>query len=293
MDLHSLYYFKKVAELQHITHASEVLHVAQPSLSRSISGLEKELGVKLFERVGKNIVLNRYGEILLRHTNNIVKEIKSIEEELLDARDEENRTVTLLLCAASKLIPKIVVEFKREHPTIRLQIEHVHNGISKTQRENFDLTLFSTMQANDNVHTVTLLEEDVLLALPESNPLSQKSALDLKEVANEKFICLQRGKDLRTVTDTYCKIAGFEPDVILESDSPELVREFISAGMGISFIPSITWQGMGTENISLVPILSPKCKRYINLSWRENCYLSSPMILFRDFLQQYFKSMKN
>ena len=57
MDIHSLTYFKKVAELQHITRASEELHVAQPSLSRTISRLEKELGVQLFERSGKNIIL--------------------------------------------------------------------------------------------------------------------------------------------------------------------------------------------------------------------------------------------
>lgn len=290
MDLHSLAYFKKVAELQHITRASEELHVAQPSLSRTISALEKELGVQLFERTGKNIVLNKYGMIVLHHTNNIMQELKDIEEELLDAQGETNRTVSLLLYAASKLIPRIVMDFKREYPTIRLQI--VQEGLSKSQREDYDLALFATMQPSNNLHTVTLFEEDIVLALPESNPLAQKSSLHLSEVANEKFICLQQGKNLRTITDTYCKIAGFEPDVVLESDSPEMVRELIYAGIGISFIPSVTWQGMVTDNIVLVPISSPQCRRYINLSWHENCYLSSAPILFRDFLQKYFKSIK-
>ena len=69
-------------------------------------------------------------------------------------------------------------------------------------------------------------------------------------------------------------MAGFDPNVVLESDSPETVRELIRAGIGISFIPILTWQDMEDEHIALVPISTPHCRRYINLSWRESSYLS-------------------
>ena len=108
MDIHSLTYFKRVAELQHITRASEELRVAQPSLSRTIAGLEGELGVRLFTRTGKNIRLNQYGEIVLRHTNRILQELEDIEAELADARDQGSRSVTISLYAASKLLPELV-----------------------------------------------------------------------------------------------------------------------------------------------------------------------------------------
>lgn len=290
MDIHSLTYFKKVAELQHITRASEELHVAQPSLSRTISRLEKELGVQLFERSGKNIILNSYGGILLKHTNRILQELKDIEQEIGDAAGERSRTVTLSLYAASKLLPELVMAFKHEYPSIRLQI--IQEDLTKNQPDGCDLTLFSSMQPCTQDYSVTLIEEEILLALPESNPLSKRENLNLSEVAGEEFICLQQGKSLRTITDTFCKIAGFEPSVVLESDSPETVRELIRAGIGISFIPSITWQGMGTENIVLVPISFPQCRRYINLSWRTQGYLSPAAILFRDFVQDYFKTFQ-
>ena len=292
MDIHSLTYFKKVAELQHITRASEELHVAQPSLSRTISRLEKELGVQLFERSGKNIILNSYGEILLKHTNRILQELKDIDQEIGDAAGERSRTVTLSLYAASKLLPELVMAFKHEYPSIRLQI--IQEDLTKNQPDGCDLTLFSSMQPCKQDHSASLIEEEILLALPESNPLSKRENLNLNlsEVAGEEFICLQQGKSLRTITDTFCKIAGFEPSVVLESDSPETVRELIRAGIGISFIPSITWQGMGTENIVLVPISFPQCRRYINLSWRAQGYLSPAAILFRDFVQDYFKTFQ-
>lgn len=290
MDLHALSQFKKIAELQHITRAAEELHVAQPSLSRTIARLEQELGVPLFERSGKNIILNDYGKIVLKHTDRIFQEIKDIERELEEASDEKSQTVSLSLYSASKLLPGLVMAFKKAHPAVRLQI--IQENLHKDPSKECDLTLYSSMQPSDSEYSVTLFAEDIFLALPESNPLAHRSSLQLSEVAHEEFICLQRGKSLRTITDTYCRIAGFEPSVVLESDSPETVRELIRAGIGISFIPSITWQGMETENLVLIPIESPQCKRYINLSWRSRGYFSPAAGLFRDFVQEYFKPYK-
>lgn len=287
MDIHSLIYFKKVAELQHITRAAEELHVAQPSLSRTIARLERELEVQLFERSGKNIFLNEYGKIVLRHTNRILQEIKDIHREIADVSEGSDRTVSVSLYSASKLFPHLVMNFKQEHPGIRLQI--IQENLNTNPSEECDITLYSTMQPDIRENSVTLFAEDILLALPKSNPLSKRGFLNLNEVADEEFICLQRGKSLRTITDIYCKIAGFEPSVVLESDSPETVRELIRAGIGISFIPSITWQGMETKDLVLVPIAVPQCKRYINLSWRVSGYFSPAAALFRDYLQEYFK----
>ena len=110
MDIHELTYFKKVAELQHMTRAAQELRVAQPALSRTISGLEQELGVKLFERKGKSIALNQYGTILLQHTQRILQEMAEIERDLSEAKGEATRTVTITLYAASKLLPRLVME---------------------------------------------------------------------------------------------------------------------------------------------------------------------------------------
>ena len=138
---------------------------------------------------------------------------------------------------------------------------------------------------------MVLIEEELLLALPEESPLARRGSLDLREVARMEFICLHKGKSLRTITDMYCQMAGFEPSVILECDSPETVRELICAGMGISFVPSITWRGMDTSSIVLCPLSFPSCKRYINLGWRRDGRLSPAAVLFRDFVRDYFAGL--
>lgn len=290
MDLHSLIYFKKVAERQHLTRAAEELRVAQPSLSRTIAALEADLGVKLFDRVGKGIVLNRNGAILLRRTNNALRELEDARRELADQEAEENRTVTVSLFAASKLLPQLISAFKEEYPHIRLQI--VQHDLQNQGEGERDIAIFSSMQPAAGENQRVLIKEELLLALPEGSPLASRRELPLSDAADQEFICLHKGKSLRTITDLYCQMAGFSPKVVLECDSPETVRELICAGMGISFVPSITWRGMDTRNIVLCRLSAPDCKRYINLSWRKKGYLSPAVILFRDFVQDYFAVLK-
>ena len=191
--------------------------------------------------------------------------------------------------AASTLIPRLVRGFKEEHSDIRLHI--LQEDLVGESGQSCDLTLFAGSQPVSGPFCTTLIEEEIRLALPVTNPLAHFDSLTLDQVAKEEFICLQKGKNLRSITDAYCKMAGFDPNVVLESDSPETVRELIRAGIGISFIPILTWQDMEDQHIALVPISMPHCRRYINLSWRESSYLSPAAILFRDYLIKHFAEL--
>lgn len=289
MDIHSLTYFQKAAELQHITRAAGELHVAQPSLSRTITRLEEELGVRLFDRSGKNIHLNEYGKVVQRHAGQILREIEDIKSEIAELKGEENQVVTISMYACSKLLPKMIIAFKKEHPQSRLHI--TQDDTPSFKQKESDLLIFSSMQPSAGEGEVTLIEEEILLVLPKDNPLAKRESLDLREVAGEEFIGLRRGKSLRSITDTYCQMAGFQPEIILESDSPETVRELIKAGIGVAFIPSIAWCGMNRDDIALVHITFPECKRYIHLSWRKNGYLSPAAQEFQAFVQEYFRKV--
>lgn len=291
MDIHSLTYFQKAAELQHITRAAGELHVAQPSLSRTITRLEEELGVRLFDRSGKNIHLNEYGKVVQRHAGQILREIEDIKAEIDELKGVENQVVTISMYACSKLLPRMIIAFKKEYPKSRLHI--TQDDAPTFQQKESDLLIYSSMQPGGGENEVTLIEEEIFLALPKSNPLAGRESLDLREVAEEEFICLRRGKSLRTITDTYCQMAGFEPEVMVESDSPETVRELIKEGIGVAFIPSVAWSGMNLGDISLVHISFPKCTRYIHLSWRKNGYLTPAAQEFLNFVQEYFKKVES
>ena len=288
LTLLSLIYFQKTAEMQHLTRAAKALHISQPSLSHTIKMLEKELGVPLFQRVGRNIILTKYGEILWGHTNRIMRELKHAQKEMEDAKEAQDLTVTISIFAASMIIPAFLTEFRREHPDIRFEIIQQRDQKELQRHPQVDLYLSSSINPVDDDYSATLLKEHIMIAMPDTHPMAQKSSVHLEDFEKSDFISLQQGVALRNITDYYCQIAGFVPHVILESDSPVTVREFIRAGLGVSFAPSITWHGVGGDHVALVPISTPNCQRYIGLSWNKNVPLSPPAEKLRDYFIKNF-----
>ncbi len=295
MDIQALLCFKKIAELEHITKASNELHIAQPSLSRTLHNLEKELGVSLFDRVGKNIKLNNYGKILLDRTNRILKEIEGIETDIQESKKAFDTIVTISLSSASKILPEIIMEFNKIYPTTKFKI--LHGNYNVASRANYDIFLYSTAHPiSDHPNACSLFREDILVAMPKTSELSNNTTINLHDLSGFDFIALQSGKSMRTITDFYCEMVSFKPKIILESNSPETVKNFIEKGLGLAFAPTITWGkiwGDPYNNVSLLPIEFPKCHAYLNLMWREDDYLSTSAKKFRDYLINYFDKSDN
>ena len=193
LTLLALTYFQKTAELQHLTHAAEALRISQPSLSHTIKMLEQELGVPLFRRSGRNIVLTKYGEILLSHTNRIMSELKHAQKELEDAKEAQDMTVTISIFAASMIIPAFLTEFKKEHPHIRFEIIQQRDRQEINHHSRVDLYLSSSINPIDTDHSITLLKEDILLAMPDTNPLASHASVNLADFEKADFITLQQG----------------------------------------------------------------------------------------------------
>ncbi|MBO1511528.1 LysR family transcriptional regulator [Metabacillus bambusae] len=114
VDIQQLRHFKVIAELEHMTRASERLLVAQPALSKTIRLLEEEFQVKLFDRLGKNIHLNENGRILLKYTNQIMDNLDDAKKEILEYNNQQNNVVTITMQAASKLNTYPVVGYNSE-----------------------------------------------------------------------------------------------------------------------------------------------------------------------------------
>ena len=286
-----LTYFQKIAQTQHLTRAAEQLHVSQPALSKTLSSLEEILQTPLFDRTGRGITLNRNGEIFLQYTNRILAELADAKRALDAAGQEKRRRVTLALRVASSVVPDMLTEFKLLHPQIMLQILQQDNAEDgENSAKQADLTLFSSLYPVENEHTRTILREELMIAMPERLGGRDPSPVNLSDFSNAELICLQKGKSLRIITDVYFQMAGFSPNISLESDSPQTVREFVRAGVGLSLIPGITWSSVRGDRITLRPVASPRCQRYIGISWRENQSDPEATELLRDFLTERFQA---
>ena len=122
MELTQLRYFLKVAELQHITRAAEELHIAQPALTQTIHRLEKELEVPLFGIKGRNIVLTEYGRYFYEKLKPLLTGILDLPEQLQTMAKIENSTIHLNVLAASSLVTRAIIEYKKIDDEVHFQV---------------------------------------------------------------------------------------------------------------------------------------------------------------------------
>ncbi|WP_282942984.1 LysR substrate-binding domain-containing protein [Paenibacillus sp. RC67] len=285
MELQQLIYFQQVAHSENITRTAGDLRVSQPALSKMIRTLEEELGASLFDRKGKRIELNTRGKKFLKRVEAALNELNEARNEIQDEEGEVKGTIRLSFDVASSIIPNLIREFRTLHPDVTFQLSQHDTYTAST---NFDLCVTSLPIGLHGTEKTVLLNEEIVLAVPKDNPLSNQASLRLEQIANEGLISLKRGRSLREKTDAFCKVAGFIPRITFESDDPATVRALIRAGQGISFIPSITWKGATDESIRLLRIEHPICSRSIELHWKKDHYLGQAARTFREFLIEYF-----
>lgn len=283
LNFTSLQYFQKTAELEHLTKAAEELHIAQPALSRTIRGLEQELNVTLFEHQGRNIRLTRDGHILLKHAQNFLKEFNEMQQEFKDSRDLAQSTVKLAILSATQMIPTFLIEFKKEHPTAILEI--LRPDSRKTAK--WDLSLYADRSRIDNDHTVTLFRESLVMILPKDDRHADLPYVSLSDFSKANFIAAPKGFMLREALEAFCKKAGFTPQVVMESDNPDTVRDFVRAGLGVAIVPQMTWYS-AQEGVASLPIGDIECYRYLYLSWKTDAKLPLSAVLLREYIIDHF-----
>ncbi len=286
MDLASLRYFKAVAETQNMSKAAKSIFVSQSALSKSIRALEDELGGPLFLRTGKSLVLNEGGKILLRYATEILNQYSLMQTELSDYFGRESTDVSVSINIGTHLLTMVLPGFLDRHPQIRLKISQ--NDFSMPDRDNYDICINCSTEKSDIPNAVTLFWEELVLALPRNHPLAGAPAIFMRDLANEHFVQV-RGQQLTEQTNTACLKAGFQPNIILHSDYPSTTLDLIELGVGICFMPEITWSSTGCSGIVQRRISDTHMYRYVSLSWRQNGYLSNGATLLKNYLLRYFQ----
>lgn len=286
MELLQLKYFQTVARLEHMTKAAQSLHISQPALSKMIASLEAELGTELFHRERKTIRLNEHGRRFLQQVDLALDALEDGKRQLQDASGLASPVLTLNVRVSSHLLPDLLADFRAECPQAQFNLlQHVSPLDTRT---NYDLCLSDGAESPPGAATVSLLEEDILVAVPVDHPLAQRQQVSLKELREEDFIMLPSGKSLRETTDAFCRLAGFKPRIRFESDDPATVRGLIRAGQGVAFLPALTWAGSTGTGVRLLRLEESWCKRTISLSWPKDRYMKQIAARFRDFTIRYF-----
>lgn len=287
MELQQLQYFLVAAKYEHITKAANSLHIAQPALSQSIKRLEAELGVKLFERKKGGITLSASGKVLVDELKPIMKSLDNLPKKLAETARKQHQTIHLNVLAASILVTNSIIAYKAKHPDVNF---HFVQSQSST---DYDLCITATPHSRNKAANQIMLEEKFYLAVPATSKYARYTEIDLAEVSEEGFIVMADTRPIRSICDQFCLEAGFTPDIVFESMNFEAVRSLISAGMGVGFWPEYSWESANpSENMVLLPIKSPECKRDIIITYNQQ-FSENPIVKdFYDFLIEFAMDCK-
>lgn len=262
MNINQLKYFVVVANQESITKASNILYVSQPAVSKTIKQLEDELDTKLFDRTGRTLKLNRAGKLFYSYVNDSLEELDRGINAVKGGPDQTEYPISLLLEVASPFIPTIVANVKQKFPNVRLTLAQ-HN-VRETDFKQFDFIV--TSNPLQGLTNVPVLKEEIFVGWNINYGYS-KQFVRPNELKGEKLIGLSRNNPLRFTIDRYFNKRDIALDYMYEADDPATVRGLIEAGIGLSFIPSVTWQTIQPK-VQLARLTPDPLQRTI--------YLSSP-----------------
>ncbi len=293
MDLLQLRYFQVVARVEHVTKAAEELFISQPSLSKTIRRLEKEVGVTLFERQGRSIRLNQFGKAFLEHINTIFYELEEGQRQVRDMAGLEHGEISLV-AASLHWLPDLLHSFQLLHPSVHFHLSQRSPSEMPQQLETgaCDFCFLSTPLLKPSIKWRTLLTEEILLVVPADHRFAKHSSILLSEVAHEAVVIEKVGDDLRDLIDNFCQQAGFAPRIAYEIDEPAALLEFVKAHLGVAFVPALGQKRIDEQGLCSLRLTNPTCQRTFGMAWHQEHYLSQAAHTFRKFLIEYFAHLK-
>jgi len=280
-----------VAKREHVTRTAEKLFVSQSAISRAVTQLEGELGVPLFYRQGRAVVLSPYGRLFLEHVTQALSILENGKRLLSEQTGEESGCVSLgfLHSLGIEIVPRLIKEYRRKHPRIQFTLLVQRSGemlMKELVAGSIDLC-FSVpgMFGQSDVRWNHLLDEKLLIAMPKTHRLAARRSLSMKELSFEPFLALSPEHTLRIIFDRVCADASFLPKIAFEGMDVATLRGLIGAGLGIALLPPAPARFAGVAEIKL----SPTPIRALGIGWVEDRYLPASAIEFRKFVVSKFQ----
>ncbi|WBQ05852.1 LysR family transcriptional regulator [Kribbella sp. CA-293567] len=243
MDLRLLESFVVVAEELNVGRAAVRLHLTQPTLSRQIATLERELGVELFARVKKRFVLTAAGETFLTGAKALLGQAGLITRDAQRVHRGELGTLRLrfVQSATFEALPRLLGAFREAQPDVVLDLETM-TTILQTRallEGRIDVGLFRPLTSPvEGLVTEVISSDPLVVALPAGHPLAKRKRVRLAELADDNFVLYTRatGPSVHDAIVGHCRYAGFTPRIVQEAADVQTIVSLVAAGLGVSLL---------------------------------------------------------
>ena len=292
MTLLQLQYFQVLSHNLHYTRTAEQLCISQPSLSYAINELEKELGVKLFQKENRKVTQTVYGQQFLPYVEQALTLLQDGSNVLRQMANNAPQIVRLgyFHSVSASMIPALVDGFyqQEENRQIRFHFTESASYDILNQIRSGALDLGFSLHQAEWAESVGVIRQPLYLAVPANHPLSGHSFVSFDDFAHEPQIMLEHSSNLRSNMDQVFSQHGIIPNIVFEVRECNAALQYVSLKFGVSILPEVP--AMKTERVRMVPI-DDKGKEFLRtvyLSWDRSRPLTPAVQKVRNLIVQQY-----
>lgn len=279
MDIYHLEYFMEVARQKSFSKAADAIHISQPSISKAIRDLERQLGVKLFYRSNRYVELTDAGEAILEQAQQIVSSFSAITARLDGLTKLQTGKINIGLPPITGVttFARVLGDFKKEYPKITMNLyEYGSKKIEQAIQEGLiDIGIICAPPEESVIYEMIFFPVDPLWVImhPEHR-LSTMQYIDYRELEPEQLISYSNDFSLHDIVINRCRQEGFQPKIVFETSQLELMTQLVAANIGIALLPSKVCRKFDGQAIVSRPLQDQTLGIRLALCWKKGRYLS-------------------
>jgi len=293
IEIRQIQVFLAVWENRSFSRAAQEVHLTQPSISGHIRALEETLGVRLFDRSGKDVMPTTAGEVLYPFARQILRLNLQAEREIVMFLGQEKGSLDLggSNVPGQYILPGVIGRFKAERPNIKviLRISDTATIVASVANGELELGLVGAVVPKKGISFEPCFHDDMVLIVPSGHRFADCGQVSIDDIASEPFVLREKGSGTRLTTERALRAAGnlqiSDLQIVSEMGSAEAIRQAVKAGLGCSIISRRVVADDLEHGLLYASVLEGvQLGRQFHLIWHKQRTLSPLALAFRNFL---------
>ncbi len=239
ITIRQLQVFTSVANHLSYTRAAEELHLTQPAVSMQIKQLEKSVGLKLFEQIGKKIYLTEAGGVVLEHAISITSKLRSIESDLEQLKGIDGGRLTV--CIASTVnyfATRLISRFIHAYPSVQISLDvtNRHDLLKRLETNRPDLVLMGRPPSSADLKSTAFMDNPLVIIANPHHPLANEVNIPIERLNNETFVLREKGSGTRAAMEEMFEEYHIQPKVGTQLSGNESIKQAVEAGLGLALV---------------------------------------------------------
>lgn len=292
VEIRHLHYFMAVCEELHFTKAAEKLGISQPTLSQQIRVLEDELGMPLFDRIGKKIVVTEAGSLLFSYATEMLTTLQNVKDAINDLQELQRGQISVGIMPSDLdyRITQLVIDFHQKFPKVKLKILASIDIMRQVLENEVDIGIGTNVEPDDRLVIIPLRREEYVLTVSQEHPLANQTAITIAELKGLPMVMYPEGFFGREIVEEAVKKHGFQLHSILETSSVTSIMNLVRANIGATVQPYHLIQQINDPTLCSIRISDEAPSRSLSIIYRVDRYVSQATTAFIKQIKEYFKA---